>query len=113
MIQERCSQPEAVAIRLEAVLVHVNACRVSVAGTVNDPHDRSSDQTSIELSRLLFVTLEDVVIGRCQMHQATESHHTAVPTEHMLHSTQTLGAKRERLRETVSTTSMRTVEVTI
>ena len=47
MIQERCSQPEVVAICLEAVLVHVNACRVSVAGTVNDPHDRSSDQLQL------------------------------------------------------------------
>ena len=40
------------------------------------------------------------------MHEATESRHTIVPTEHMLHSTQTLGAKRERLLEKVSTTSI-------
>ena len=41
--QERCSQPEAVATRLEAVLVHVNACHVIVAVTVCDPTDRSAE----------------------------------------------------------------------
>ena len=61
--QERCSQPEAVATRLEAVPFHVNACHVIVEVRVCNPTDRSAEiqiELQTELSRLLFVTIEDV-----------------------------------------------------